>query len=713
MSALTAVAQGRQAELRALKLFIGVTVLSLASLSLQAQAQPTGIHWTFDETSGRSAHDSIGNIDDSIEGTWWRVPGVSGDAVQFDGYTTRLLRPADKVPALDGGFTVSAWVALEYYPWNWVPIADQDADDQVGFFFGIDALGHLGFKVSVDGVWQQLISSAPLPLKRYVRITATFDPASGLALYIDGKPAGTFSVRGQFFQAAATDLIIGRVRTPLQPYPSWLDSFRDPVTYSLEGYLDELEIVPGARTADAELAAFEKVGATTKDVIATPVFPSGPPGAGPFGAFYATLKFERSWDEPRRFGPDQDVVVRFDQSPMRLVFWQGTNFIPAWVTENGKWYTDEFLETYGRPRCPDGGDCEPMSDKQSRYSHVAILESSDARAVIHWRYALAEAINYKGGNLDPLTGWFDWADEYWTVYPDGVAVRKQMLWSSSLDDGPHEWQETIVINQPGQRPEDNIEPDALTLKNMAGESHTYHWDPKTGGGLSYPKGPETMDKPAGANIQIVHVKSKENPFQIVWTRGNSFEPFKDAKTASMFEWWDHWPVAPISNSYRMAVTPDRPSEASLSHIFWDPYEKTEKMESKLLLCGLTTPDAPGIVTLARSWLSPPSIAVTGQGVLSQQYDPAQRAFVIRRNAIPPQPLTITLAATDQSPLVNPALVIENWDVQVRLRLNGKLISSKDSVRIGISHNEGVPTLIVWLKLETTAQTVIQLEPLPN
>ena len=657
---------------------------------LEAQVQPSGIHWTFNETAGTSAHDSIGNMDDHIEGFWWRVPGAEGNALQFDGYTTRLVRAADKVPNLKRGFTVSAWVALNYYPWNWVPIADQDADDQIGFFFGIDAMGHPGLNVSVDGVWQRLVSSVQLPLKRYSRTAASFDPVSGMALYVDGKPAGSLSIQGEFSQATGTDLIVGRVRTPQQPYPSWLDSFRDPVSYSLDGYLDDLAIEGGPRTADEERAAFEKVKAPAGDVLGNAVMPTGPPGAGPFGAFYATLKFERSWDRPRRFGPDQDVVVRFEQSPMRLVFWQGTNFIPAWVTENGKWYTDEFLETWGRPRCPDGGDCEPMSDKQGRYSHVSILESSDARAVIHWRYALAEAINYKGGNADPLTGWFDWADEYWTVYPDGVAVRKQVLWSSHLDDGPHEWQETIVINGPGQRPEDNIEPGALTLKNMAGESVTYHWAPKTDQFFSYPKGPETMNQPENANIQIVHLKSKENPFQIVWTGGTSFAPYKDTKSNSMFEWWDHWPVAPISNSFRLAVTPDRPSEASLSHIFWDPYEKTEDMESKLLLCGLTSPDAPDVVTLARSWLSPAPVEASGRGVLAQEYDPAQRAFVIHRDAtISPQPVTITLAATHESPLVNPALVVENCDGQAKVRVNGKAIIGKDFVRAGLSHNEGV------------------------
>ena len=91
-----------------------------------------------------------------------------------------------------------------------------------------------------------------------------------------------------------------------------------------------------------------------------------------------------------------------------------------------------------------------MSDKQSRYSHVGILESSDARVVVHWRYALAEVEHHKGAHPDPLTGWFDWADEYWTVYPDGVAVRKQVIHSTDTSK-PLEWQETIDHQWAGQQ----------------------------------------------------------------------------------------------------------------------------------------------------------------------------------------------------------------------------------------------------------------------
>ncbi len=167
-----------------------VVALFCARQTLDAQAQPSGIRWDFDEASGASIHDSIGNMDDTVEGFSWRAPGVEGNGLQFDGYTTRILRAAGKVPQLKGGFSVSAWVALEYYPWNWVPIADQDADDQIGFFFGIDAFGHPGFNLAVDGVWRQLTSPVALSARRYSRVTATFDPHSGMALYVDGKPAG-------------------------------------------------------------------------------------------------------------------------------------------------------------------------------------------------------------------------------------------------------------------------------------------------------------------------------------------------------------------------------------------------------------------------------------------------------------------------------------------------------------------------------------------
>jgi len=677
-----------------------------ASHPLQATKD---IVWNFDEPQGNAAQDSAGNRSDPLRGSWRWVKGVTGSAVEFDGYTTQILRPAKAVPALGNEFTISAWVALNNYPWNWVPIVDQSELRQVGYSFGIDAFGHLGFAVSVGGVWQTLVTTRTLPLKKWAHATAVFDGADGLRIFIDGESAGTLRTSGEFWQAVNADLLVGRVRNPEPPFPSWLSHPQDPILYSLDGDLDDVKILGHAVTAQQDAAEVHAAHAPANEVIPYAVLPSGPPGAGPFGAMYTSLAYDPPWDRLRRIGADSDVIVRFEQSAMRLVFWQGTNYIPAWVTQNGKWYTDEFLETWGAG-CPGAGDCEPMSDKQGRYSRVSILASSPARAIIHWRYSLAEARNYVGAYADPLSGWTDWADEYWTVYPDGVAVRRQELRSSAVDK-PHEWQETIIINGPGQRPEDNIDPDALTLANMSGQSHTYHWEPKTDHSFTPPNGPSALNEPKDANIQVVHLKSKENPFQIVWPRELGHDTYNDEPSFSMFEWWNHWPVAQVGSSGRPAVAPDRASHTSLSHIFWAPYAHSADSETKLLLCGLTTQAAADLVPLAKSWLSPPPVTVQQGDADRVDYDPAQRAFVVhRRPAAKNESLKLAVSASHDAPLLDPAFEIENWNGPARIMVTVGGAKSTRAARTGVEHHPDGDSLILYLPLQADSTTLITIEP---
>jgi hypothetical protein len=676
----------------------------------RAESRSGEVRWSFDAGSDGELRQSFEKTGDALKGYWRLVPGVSGQSLEFDGYTTGIRRDGKDVPPLGDAFTVSAWVALNNYPWNWVPIIDQSEFQQVGFSLGIDAFGHVGLSASINGVWKQVVSAETLPLKKWAHVTGIFQRGTGLTILIDGKPAGHLESSGSFWQAKNASLVIGRVRQPINSFPAWISHPQDLIEYSLDGDLDEVELLDHAISADEDRAQVASVKRPVGEVIAWAVLPSGPAGAGPFGATYASLRFSPSWDRMRRLGPDTDVVVRFDNSPMRLVFWQGNNYIPAWVTENGKWYTDEFLETWG-DGCGGAGDCEPMSDKQSRYSHVSVLASSAARAVIHWRYALAEARNYEGANPDPRTGWFDWADEYWTVYPDGTAVRKQVLWSSALN-APHEWQETIAINGPGQRPEDNIDADALTLENMAGETATYHWEPKTDGAFTLPKGPSKLDRPSGANIQIVHLKSAQNPFEIVWPRGVSFDTYNGEPSYSMFEWWDHWPVAQVGSSGRPAIAADRASHSSLSHIYWAPYARTAESMTKLLLCGLVQREGSDkqLLQLAKSWTSPPDakLRVPAEGTV--EYDPAQRAFVVHRKADGGRgPLTVLIGSSVDRPLVNPALVIEASDTPKKVRV---WINSKEAqipVRVGIEHDLDSDQAVVYLEMTAGEPVEIEIE----
>ncbi len=73
---------------------------------------------------------------------------------------------------------------------------------------------------------------------------------------------------------------------------------------------------------------------------------------------------------------------------------------------------------------------------------------------------------------DPETGWGDWTNETYYIYPDMTAVRKDVLLSNA-PHAAHEWQESMMVLSPGQRPEDVLEYAALTLGNIEGDTKTF------------------------------------------------------------------------------------------------------------------------------------------------------------------------------------------------------------------------------------------------
>jgi hypothetical protein len=690
-----------------------LVLFGLCSGALAAQTAPD-LHFAFSSSQGSRPLSDAAGPTATLAGFWSYVPGVTGDAVRFDGYTTRLTIAAthSQIAGPDG-FTVEAWVALNTLPWNWVPIVDQELNRQKGFFFGIDAFGHFALAASIDGQWKMLVSRQTLPLKKWAHIAGTYETNNGegrLTIFLNGKPAGQIDVQGMF-SPAQTDILIGRVREATLPFPEAVVKPKFPIWYSLDGILDELEIRGHSTGAEEIGQDYAAARAPAGEVLPWPKMPSGPTGAGRFGAVYATLRYQDTWDNLRRTGSDSDVVVRFDASPIRLVFWQGTNFIPAWVTENDKWYTDEFVEIWGNDACAPGWDCEPMSDKQSRYSRVSILESSDARAVIHWRYADTEVEQYAGAFPDPDTGWFNWIDEYWTVYPDGVAIRKQVLHEGSASR-PHEWQETIVLHQPGMRPEDDIHWDALTLENMQGETKSYTWHPKMAGEFSPASGPSGVTGPEHPNIQVVNLKSEWKPFEITNGQDASADIYGNEDTYFGFECWNHWPVAQIASSDRPCVSNDRASHSSLSHLYWKMYSRDANGETKILMDGLTTRSASELLPLAKSWITPPEMEMTTAGYTSQGYDPTQRAWVVAKNGDrEPRSLQLTFAASEASPLIDPAVVIKNWgDGDAQLRVDGGAVKWGEDFRVGhVLHLEGTD-LVIWLRKESARPLRIEVSP---
>jgi len=668
----------------------------LCATPARAYGQTPVLAWSFDETSGDTVTEQMHHGTSKLFGVYRHVPGVAGEALRLDGQSSGLQVAGAGLPQLQSGFAVEAWIVINVYPWNWAPIVDQRRGESAGFLFGVDSFGHLGLQAATDGGWEFATDQAQLPLKQWIHVAASYSAANGMQLFVNGKLVRSRAVQGDFIPANGEDVLIGRVRDAMLP-TQWLHP-KFPVLYSFDGILDEIKIFDQPLTAQQVQQQFASLHAPQGDVLPYPKLPTGPPDAGPFGGYYATLKYDEMWDAPRRIGPDSDVVVRFDDSPIRVVMWQGANYIPSWITENGIWYSDEFVETGGLPGCVGGEDCEPMSDKQDRYAHVRILENTPARTVIHFRYGQCEAENYVCANPDPATGWTDWADDYYIIYPDGVAARKTVAWTTNFSTW-HEFQETMILNQAGQRPEDNIQTKALTFVNMKGETFTYSWE----------KPPVIIDQPAKANIQMVNLKSEWKPFQIVMPKHPAISTYVGEKTFSMFEWWNHWPVSQVKSSGISAAAPDRPSSTSLSHIEGEPYETTPDSITKIMLDGMTNRPAAELAVLARSWATPATMTLQSAGFTSGGYDPAQRAFVIQREETGGASLHIALQATHDSPLLNPAFVVEGWgEAPPRLVVNGKAVAWGKDARYGLVNTLQRSNLVVWLRMESETGTVIEL-----
>ncbi len=653
--------------------------------------------WRFDEGRGKKVVDSISGAEDEILGNLKFVGGSSGKALKFDGFTTRVVCPAEHAPKLGGYFTIEAWVALGAYPWNWCPIVSQADFGKSGYYFGIDSQGRFGLGVKAEDQWLICKSEIPaerqrqvgpkvgLDLRTWYHLAGVYDSESGITIYLDGKVVGTLPAKGKIDFAPKLDILIGRNHKNMAPTHPVRAFATHPSGYSFDGVIDEIKIYNRALDAGEIASAYKAQRPEGKPDIPERHFPTVP-DTGRFGAYYTKLKYYDQWDALWRTGEHSDIVVRFDEHPIKVMFWRGSRYSPCWVTENGKWMADQSREEGGGGAEGAVGCCEHMSDAQCRHSHVRLIESSDARVVVHWRYALIDTL-YRQTGVDAVTGWGLWGDEIYTIYPDGVGVRHVL-------PGRGGWQETIFFSEPGTRPEDNCELEAITLVNLKGESRSYSWE------HGYPK--FDLAEPL---IQMTNLKARYRPF-LIFRPGSRMRVFnvEVRPKYSHFPWWNHWPVAQVASDGRHAQAADRAAHSSL--VWGGP-------KGGAAIYGLTNKPAVSLLPLAKSWISSASLKVGGGDIVSEGYDYKQRAYVLSCKA-DCKDLTFELSGSEDSPIVNPAFVIKNWGQgEAKLKINGKKIKCGKDFRFGHRHTLEGSDLIVWVKKESTKPIRISLSPVKD
>ena len=674
-----------------------------ASSALAGQVGPKSgepaplMHWSFDAAEPTSTLDVVGSVKDAISGKFTPVAGAAGKAVRLDGYTFCLERPAEQVPAIGGSFSVDAWVAQAAYPWNWAPIVTQRKQGVGGFFFGVGARGQFMMELTInDEPYRCVSDDFVLPLRQWTHIAAVVTESDGIALFLNGKPAGRLAVTKTFKQAKDMSLRVGQNYTALKPSNQIGDHGTLPFWYTVDGILDEVRLFGGALSGERLQAYVDGFGRPAAPDLPVRKMPTGPAGGKEFGAFYTKLAYYPEWDALWPVGEDPDIVVTFASSPVKVVFWRGTRFSPAWISETGLWMADQSVEAWD----DEEGCYEHMEDPKCLYSHVRIIENTPARVVVHWRYAPVSAHNHFW-QVNEKTGWGVWVDEYYYIYPDATGIRK-VCWNADALGYPRQFQESLPLTDPGQKQGDVVEKDWVTVANLKGETQTFSFVPD-------PPAKNAKPIPEKPNMQRYDLTSIYDPF-IIFEPGNRMDYLIDRDIKNLSDWGscNHWPVGEPNCDGRRVQAGDRVTHF-LGFPISDPIIRSEGNRSWWAgIYGMTDKPIADLVRLARAWARPAAVVGTTAGTGYAGFDTPQKAFVFDAGA-GSGPLGWTWKASAESPLVRPVVILKGASAPVKsVRLDGRTLREGRDYAVGEVRRLEGRSVVLWLNVEAERKTSISL-----
>ncbi|MFW5972294.1 MAG: hypothetical protein ACOCRL_02280 [Bacillota bacterium] len=412
------------------------------------------------------------------------------------------------------------------------------------------------------------------------------------------------------------------------------------------------------------------------------------------------------------------VVVEFDKS-WRFVFWDKAQYVGCVDVGEGVWFTPEWCET----NSPNDLHCyEPIMDKQLRWSKVEILESGPARVRVKWSYALCD-MRYRIFHGDTH------AEEIYTIYPDGVAVREVVLWPGTMNNhggNANLWQvaEWILINAAGTSPLDFLEmPEPFTLKNGFGETVNIPWPlPADDFSPLCDYYPQVADWPM--YVGKINLKGVPNPF-IVVPKDQSLFPYVNCSTCgedhpflslfpgkNLYNVYKHWPVTDMEDFLQWVPAADDIGKVATHTSFVDVNFAMRRSAKDYIptpdqgttwhfLVGATKEGTDGseLEEMANSYTKPAQIEVhrdPGEPVelhrgrvLLEGYDYSLRAYTFRKSGADQFKFNMIPSAIQ----VNPVFLVNGWkSPELTILVNGEKLAVEE-----YCHQINGQDMTVWIK----------------
>jgi len=410
-----------------------------------------------------------------------------------------------------------------------------------------------------------------------------------------------------------------------------------------------------------------------------------------------------------------EVVVTFDTMPTKVSF-----DLPGHVkliTENGIPYTNGATETYIRSEGFDeGASYESWNDKSNKYSRMWIESQNDARIVVRHRCALVKGDKICHQNKPKVApyGPGNWTDEWYIFHPDGTHTRRVKIWSAVAGEaGRHDAKYPYELEgmylwwgKPckGKTAGDHLDNGVITLVKMDGRHKTFSLDPYPLKIKEYRKMSGVYGEFRDANIHVINTKSKYRPWRIGrWSRSLSVTPYVPVHKQVQLV-----PCFPAGTNRETGY-----SVAGLGQMNWGGFwKRTDTTISEIWLNGFTISREPAgeLAAVARFWQQAPRMAATGLGIVARGYSIGDLAYLIdATNAGQAKNIQGMISASEKSPIVNPAFLINNWGKAVaELAIKGQAVPQGKNFRTGyykaLELEDGqkwTDVLVVWTRMKSS------------
>jgi hypothetical protein len=152
-------------------------------------------HWKFDDGSGGTAVDTMGNADGTISGASWTT-GYSSGGLQFDGVDDEVDCGTGASLGGQTNFTIMAWIKTSAAGGNQLIIQQRNGGYNGEYQFQVNSSGGLYFMVYGNSAYQwQLNTAAIVNDGQWHFVAAVRDGANGY-IYIDGNTTAAASGTG-------------------------------------------------------------------------------------------------------------------------------------------------------------------------------------------------------------------------------------------------------------------------------------------------------------------------------------------------------------------------------------------------------------------------------------------------------------------------------------------------------------------------------------